>query len=311
MTINNQPDREAKRDLISAIIEYALEDLRDWQPPTPRKGIGPAFPEVFREFHAALNALRADLQARLDQYGTEELRRDFPPSTTPRFNALFDRNGLHYDLADRLADLKERTPGTYVGGWAIAEKQIDLEHWRGHAEYRLKDACLLSVGRDPRFTNYDSVFESYGKSPQGDEVLGFLEDFCERIAGGFRLDPDDPGALVDAAEFFDWVKRHRVQIDLRFRRMLKEKFPQSSAPPELAQATASAAEPKLHGSTKTVLSRILLAVAMAKYGLDDGKKIGKVARAMQSDGDLNGLSFDSETVRKLLLSAWSELTDGQ
>ena len=291
----------AKHQLIAEVIEHALEDLSNWKPPTPRKGVGPGYPEVFKEFAEGLGLFRDDLSRTLERCSVEALRQDFPPSTTPCFNPLFDRNGLYHDLADRLADLKASIPANYVGGWAITEKEVDLAYWRGHACYSLTEAALLSVGRDPRMIIYDELFKSFGRSEKCDAVLYFLEDTYERIAAGFGLDSENQNAKVGVDEFLSWVERNRVQIDPRFRRMLKERRPRVKDTSTTGADPVLVAEKVPHGSTQKTFVRVICTMAIKRYGLDDEKKIRKVARDIQHDGDMLGLAFDSETVRKWLV----------
>jgi hypothetical protein len=292
----------SKHDLIATIITAALENLADWQAPKPMGGAGPEFPGLHQDFAEQLATLRADLAAALQCYSIEQLASDYPASRTASRNPLFDPHGRHGRLARRLAKLKTAAPGDFDGGWGVEGKEVDVAHWRGFASYSLAEAALLSVGRDPRHTNFHAVFKCYGRSEQADEVLYFLEDRYEAIANAFDLDADDPTAKVNADRFLDWVKDHSVRIDERFRRMLRERQNRSTGAEERPTPAEQipAQDKPLHGSSRKTHARIILAMARSCYGLEGETNIGKVAKAIQRDGDLLGQNFDAAVVRDLI-----------
>lgn len=205
-----------KDDLVAEIIEFALEDLATWRPPTSRQSVGPTSPEIFERFFQELRKLRGDLADELRHIPEDRLCKEYPATVTPAFNPLFDRHGPHSDLAMQLANLKRRAPPDFAGGWAIKEKQIDLAHWSAQASYSLAETALLSVGRDPRTTGYSAVCRAYGRTDEADDALYFLEDLYESIANGMGLNPATEETRVDAGQFLDWVETHNVRIDVRF-----------------------------------------------------------------------------------------------
>ncbi len=165
----------AKTTRIESIIDFALEDLSTWKAPQSLKSIGPVYPEAYKQFQDALDAFKVDLRTHLGFLTAAELEGDFPQTTTGALNMLFDPDGQVGFLARRLVRLKKTVPADYIGGWAIKGLAIDQAHWRGMSHFTLSEATMLSMGRDPRKTSYGPVMQHYGRSPQGDTILYFLE----------------------------------------------------------------------------------------------------------------------------------------
>lgn len=292
-----------KDQMIDGIIRFALEDLMSWSEPLPLKNIGPAYPEVFKRYTAALQDFQADLRAYLAMLPVEELQQDFPPTTTAARNLLFDGDGRAGHLAQRLARLKKDRPMDYVGGWAIKGREVDQPHWRGMARYTLAEAAMLSLGRDPRKTTFAAVMKHYGRSDPGDQVLYFLEDRYNAIADGLGLDRNDEDAMIDADAFYAWIDTFSVSVDERFRRMIHERrkrLAEAAPKPPVPSDPRVLPEKPLHGASARAHAKIVLAMAMRKYGLKGAEDIGKAVKAIQSDGDLLGLAFDQKAVRALL-----------
>lgn len=307
------PEPEKAR-MIDGIIRFVLEDLMSWSEPQPLKNIGPASPEVFKQFTAALEACKTELRAYLAMLPVEELQRDFPPTTTAARNLLFDGDGRAGHLAQALAGLKRDRPMDYLGGWAIKGREVDQPHWRGMARYTLAEAAMLSLGRDPRKTSFAAVMKHYGRSDPGDQVLYFLEDRYNAIADGLGLDRNDEDAMVDADAFYAWIDTFSVSVDERFRRMIHERRKRlAEAAPKQPIPSAPRVPPEkpLHGASARAHARIVLAMAMRKYGLKGAQDIGKTAKAIQSDGDLLGLTFDQKTIRALLKDGLEALAEAE
>ena len=295
---------------IQQIIVHAFEDLNGWtRPNVLEASIGPGYPEVFVSFERTLRRLREDIRRTLQNLDDAELDCGFPPSTTPSINPLFDRKGLFAAIARRFHLAKRDKPPNFVGGWAIKEASLEVGYWRTFQSYSLTQAALLCVGRDPRKTSFDQLMKQYGRSSEADELLYFLEDLYEALANGLGLDPKDGETTVNAQALLNWVNIKTVKIDPRFRRMLKVYHPVSSGPTVPPQGLKAREDKRLHGSTFTAHARILGAVAIAKYRLDGVSSIGRVAREMVNDGNLNGLRFDAKVVRGLLRSALDQLAE--
>lgn len=302
----------ARDELIDGIILFALEDLVTWSEPLPLKNIGPSYPEEFRKFTDKLEAFKADLRTHLRMLTLQELQNDFPRTTTAAFNLLFDDFGRAGHLAQRLARLKKDRPMDCVGGWAIKGREVDQPHWRGMACYTLAEAAMLSLGRDPRETTFAAVMKHYGRSDPGDRVLYFLEDRYNAIADGLDLDRNDEDAMIDADRFYDWIDTFSVSVDERFRRMINDRRKRlAEAAPKLPlQPTVRRLlEKPLHGASARAHAKIVLAMAMRKYGLVGADGIGKAVKAIQADGDFLGMNFDQKVIRALLKDGLESLAE--
>lgn len=188
--------------------------------------------------------------------------------------------------------------------------QLDVAYWRQFQTYNLTQAALLCVGRDPRKTTFDLVMALNGRSPEADELLCFLEDLYEAIANGLGVDPKDGEAKVDAQALLGWVDSKSVQIDPRFRRMLKKFPPVGVEEPSRNPIEPIALEKRPHRSTVKACARVVGAIALTKYGLKDKDMARHVAKKMVHDGDLTGLQFDTKTVRDLQLLALEQSESG-
>lgn len=291
---------------IDQIIQFAMGPLATWQRPATLKSVGPAFPEVFEEFEKELEALLLALRDTLAVWAkAEELSLAYPLSEAS--NPLFDPHGRHGSLAKRLAAAKSHVPQDFVGGWSVSGKEIELSHWRGIPAFTVVEATLLSVGRDPRSTNFDGLFKTFGRSEQADELLYYLEDRQEQIARAFGLDPEDPVSMISAADFLRWANQSAITIDDRFRRMLRDRW---ADVPEEAQVRSVLVDPNdqvPHGTSKKAYARLVMSIAIQRYGLTQEREIGRVANKMRDDTDLAGLGVQAKPIRDLLRLGWSLL----
>jgi hypothetical protein len=301
----------AKTTRIESIIDFALEDLSTWKAPQSLKSIGPVYPEAYKQFQDALDAFKVDLRTHLGFLTAAELEGDFPQTTTGALNMLFDPDGQVGFLARRLVRLKKTVPADYIGGWAIKGMAIDQAHWRGMSHFTLSEATMLSMGRDPRKTSYGPVMRHYGRSPQENTILYFLEARYEAIANGLGLDAADEHCTVDADTFYGWIEAFSVSVDERFRRMMNDRCKRlaQNAPKVVEQGAAGGLvkDQRLHGSSRRVHARIVVAMARTKYGLKDSEGIGKVVKAIASDADFAGLGVDSKVIRQLLKTGLDDL----
>lgn len=294
---------------IAAIIDHALEGLKDWRRPTPMASIGPGFPHCFDAFERELTHIRGDLRNMLERCSDKHLSEAFPDSIAPKRNPLFDPHGLHFNLAKRLQRLKKAVPADFVGGWAIAERAFEPAYWRGFKRYSLGEATLLCVGRDPRQNNFDGLMRLFGRSDAADQMLYFLEEMFEAIAGGFGLPPEDSTAPVEAQALYDWIVRASVTVDPRFRRMLRETHAPIKAEPQPARNRPDSPGKPIHRNSLRAHARLVGAMAMAKYGLQDAETIGRAVKAIVNDSHLQGLTVDDKLVRSLLQLALAQVDD--
>ncbi|MCZ8133533.1 MAG: hypothetical protein O9248_00670 [Rhodobacteraceae bacterium] len=300
-------DQEAK-DQIGRIIDFALGRLAQWTRPVTLKSVGPAHPGVFDDFERELRNIKAELRLMLEtEYEADRLSSAFPESEAS--NPLFQIRGLHKDFVRRIRDLDARRPQGFVGGWCIKGREIDTAHWRGFPAYSIIEATLLSVGRDPRTTNFDYLFTTYGRSKEADELLYFLEDRQEQIARAFGLDPDDNDARVQATDFLNWANKTSTQIDERFRKMLRKYWAPKAAEKAVEAKKLDASDEVPHGATLKALAKIITAAAIRRYGLQEEKDLGRVVTLLTSDTELTGLAVNRSTVRKSIRLGWSLLPE--
>lgn len=301
-------DDTEPNDQIDRIIDFALGRLAEWTRPVTLKSVGPAHPAVFDDFERDLRNIRAELRMMLEtEYEADRLASAFPESEAS--NPLFQIRGRHKDFVRTIRALDSRRPQGFVGGWCIKGREIEIAHWRGFPEYSTVEATLLSVGRDPRTTNFDYLFTTYGRSKEADELLYFLEDRQEQIARAFGLDPDDNDARIRATDFLNWANKTSTQIDERFRRMLRTYWAPKPAEKVVEPKKLDASDGLPHGATQKALAKIITAAAIRRYGLQEEKDLGRVVTLLTSDTELTGLAVNRSTVRKVIRLGWSLLPE--
>ena len=111
--------------------------------------------------------------------------------------------------------------------------------------------------------------------------------------------------MIDADRFYDWIDAFSVSVDERFRRMFNERRKRlAEAAPKLpVQPLATVGrilEKSLHGTSARTHAKIVVAMAIQKYGLVGADDIGKAVKAIQADGDFLGLNVDQKVIRALL-----------
>src|SRR5690606_32502239 len=135
--------------------------------PDVLKSVGKSHLELFDAFERELAELRELILRTLTaRYSAEELAFEFPDSDAR--NLLLQVAGPFGPLARRIVRAKASVPQDFVGGWSIRGREIDLDHWRAIPSFSIVEATLLSIGRDPRHTNFDALFATYGRSDQAD-----------------------------------------------------------------------------------------------------------------------------------------------
>jgi hypothetical protein len=292
---------DQKEILMKEIIDDALGELADWKKPTSQKSIGPSFPKLAASYHADIQAMKTSLLKMLEPWPAEELIKRFKEHNYNGRRLLRDPAGTSFVIVNKIQALKEREPAWFISGWHIKAVEIDVAYWRALSSCTLPDLTLLSVGLDPRKVNFDALFQRYGHLDPQDKMLGFLEDQYEAIANGLGADPDNEEKKHDLLTFFKWVKQEKFKISGRLRTMLREKFPDK---PDTASATSTkvtSREPKpLHKSSYKLHAIIVYSMAVEKYGLKGLADVGRVAKRIQHDSDLQGHTPAIRPIRTLL-----------
>ena len=108
------------------------------------------------------------------------------------------------------------------------------------------------------------------------------------------------------SKFWRWNSSPKLrQKGVRFRRMFNESRKgladvAADRPAQPSTTIGQIQEKPLHGTPAQTHAKIVLAIAMRRYGLVGADDIGKVVKAIQADGDFLGLSVDHKVIRSLL-----------
>ncbi|PTV94061.1 hypothetical protein C8J27_110112 [Rhodobacter aestuarii] len=291
-----------KADPSAELIEAALGEVALWARPVSFQSVGPAFPEVYDRFEAERAALRDKLARRLALLSLEELRSIPFASDAPRLNPLFDPQGRFAELFHEIDDLKVRLPQDFLGAWAIAGKQIDLDYWSAFRSVTLEQAVFLSLGRDPREASYDIICQSYGRSEEADEVLLFLEDRYELIANAMGCDPVAPEAQINLTDFHAWIEEVAICVDPAFRATLRTRFAAPEDSGRILAPVSEALDQKqvLDQRERNSMAKLLTAIAIDAYGYDPDASRSKLPKEIEGICALLGLEVTTDTVRKYL-----------
>lgn len=292
---------DRKENLIAQVTSIALGKLALWEKPVVGVSLGPAFPELADRFDHQIFLLFGELRRHLEQFSVESLTQEFLLKKDGRFR-LADPHGLSFGIAKKIAGLHAKQPAWFISGWHVRASELNVGYWRAFSSCSLAALSLLSVGLDPRKVTYDALFGYYGYSEEQDAMLYFFEDRYEAIANGLGLDPDSQGLNVDFGEFFSWTNNVGFSLDIRFRRMLKEKYKNSVAVPNSQHRVKAedSSSNKMHFSRYKYHAKLLYAVAVEKFGLDDPRKISTAAKSIQHCAELRGQPASLAPIRHLL-----------
>jgi hypothetical protein len=291
-------------ELIRRIIDDSLGELARWQRPVSLPGVGPAFPEVYGRFEDELSQWRAKAEGRLALWSGRELGEISSQTETPSLNPLFDEQGRLGSAAIALRRLKAHMPQDFVGGWAVAGKEADLPYWSSFATVSLEDLVFLSLGREPRTSNMAAVCKTYGRSDEGDSVLGFLEDRLELIANAMGVNPEDGKARVALRAFFDWVDETSLPIDPAFHRALSDRY-QPVAPGSSTEAREQPTDHQIGSANldpreRSSLMKLIAAMAIDGYGYDPKARQSPIPKEIETAVLLQGLKLTTKTILKYL-----------
>lgn len=303
-----------KSGLIRRIIDGSLGELAHWQRPVSFPSVGPAFPEVYGRFQQELSKWRTETEERLALWSIRGLDEISPQSETPSLNLLFDERGRLGTAAIALRHLKARAPQDFVGGWAVAGKEIDLPYWTSFATVSLDDLVFLSLGREPRKANFQAACDTYGRSDEGDAILYFLEDRLELVANAMGLDPEGHEAKVDLRTFFDWVEETQLPIDQAFHHGLRKRFrpgtlaATNEAPPDTSESDTNSL--KLEPRERVSLAKLITAMAVESYGYEPAARRSSVPKKIEDIALRLGLEITADTIRKFLREGSQFLPSG-
>ncbi|UWR24996.1 hypothetical protein K3757_10930 [Sulfitobacter sp. S223] len=292
---------DQKEFLMKEIMDDALGDLANWNKPTSQKSIGPNFPKLADAYYADIQTIKRSLLKMLEPWPAEELTKRFKENNYNGRRLLRDPEGTSFEIVNKIKLLKEREPAWFISGWHVKAVEIDVAHWRAFSSCTLPELTLLSVGLDPRKVNFDALLQRYGHLDSQDKMLGFLEDQYEAIANGLGVDPDNEENKHDLLTFFEWVKKVKFKISGRLRTMLREKFPDKPDTASAISTNGTSQKPKpLHKSSYKLHAILIHSMAVEKYGLNGLADVGRVAKKIQHDTELQGHSPAIRPIRTLL-----------
>lgn len=293
---------DSKNEVISKVISNALGELAHYKEPVVRASIGPSFPEIAEHFEEQRVLLCDELRKHLELFSIEDLNQDFlRKGNNGRFR-LNDLLGASFEFVSRIENLRRKQPAWFISGWHVRAHEVDVTYWRAFNRCSLAELTILSIGLDPRKVTYDALFRHYAHSNEQDLMLYFFEDQYEAIANGLGLDPDNQDLNVDLGDFFTWAKNVGFVLELRFRRMLREKYRDPIVLLNAKQDQQSDRNDgdKLHGSRLNFHAKIIYSMAVGKFELDDPSKFGAVAKAIQNCAQLQGQPGSLKPIRDLL-----------
>lgn len=239
--------------LIANATTLALGELATWSRPRTLRGVGPHPDSVFFDFQKALNDLRSDIEARLHRTPTDERKVSYCGNPDFETSPFAHEHGIHHALSARIRALIAVAPKWFAGGWIVEGRLPDPAHWKSASDVTLEEAALLTVGVEPRLVDYKNLFRSYGKDPQTDEVLYFLEDRFEEIARGLAIAPETE-TPVPINGLVSWIVSTDISVALEFRKIFKPQF-------KADEGTSEAKASDMHHHTEHALHRIIIALA--------------------------------------------------
>ncbi|SFR44999.1 hypothetical protein [Litoreibacter janthinus] len=298
-----------KEVLVEEILRRTLEDLYDWTPAVLMPGIGPQHPEVHFEFKERLAAYRSNVNLMLSRKPIEELKSDYLMSVGSTLNPLTKPHGIHFELVNELKGIRKTRPPWFGAGWSERAHLLDVDYWVAAATVEIREAALMLVGVDPRRANFEALFQAYGLDPRTDEVLYFLEEYFDLLDRRFG-ELTEPPVGIATVELYKWVADSNLKVSVQFERLVERKL---GAGPysEIKLGDKNSPKPKggfplidqtenMHGNTRSMFRRALIAMAMDKYKMETSSDAGKVAKAIVDAGDLIGFNLDKKTMVKEL-----------
>jgi len=163
----------------------------------------------------------------------------------------------------------------------------------------------MLVGVDPRKANYDALFlDSYGKDERIDDILYFLEDRFELLVKRFG-DPKDILVSIELEELIDWACTSGQKHPTRSNELGARRQRVGGA---VGRAKGTKEKP-LHKSTKDLLGRVLVTVAIDHHNLTTKQNAAKVAKEIKHYGDELGFSLDDQILVKLIKAGFDQIDD--
>jgi ribosomal 50S subunit-recycling heat shock protein len=293
-------------DLIGEILSRALGELSNWAPVKLMQGVGPQHPQIHNDFEKAIQAYRKNVRSLLADKSIAELRSEWLMVVGSVLHPLTKPDGVHFKLREELNYLKKTCPPWFASGWSEKEHLLEVNYWMAVETLSINEAALLLVGVDPRKANYDALFGAYGFDLRTDEVLYFLEDYFELLVRRFG-DPDSGSVEINLGELCEWVMARGLVVSTQLNGIIKLRKP--SGLEGNVKRTDHDRENPLHGSSRSMFQRALVAVAINHYSFKENRDSAKVAKAIVEAGDYIGFRLDEQNIAIHIRAGFAQISD--
>ena len=189
----------------------------------------------------------------------------------------------------------------------------DFEHWCKATYWTLDEAIALSFGKAPEKVNWKSL-DSRKSIPPSPFIEKYqrVRDLALRAKSFNQLyDPVLPGI------FLAWARRNDIGVPPELVKQVeargvviadwKDAYDKIKIEYDRLNEKLSENNNELHNVERDSLLKIILGMAIAKYGYDvaanQNTATGGNAGSISSDLDLHGLSLEPDTVRKYIKEA--------
>jgi hypothetical protein len=172
----------------------------------------------------------------------------------------------------------------------------DIEHWSRASFWTLDEAVALTLGRDPRRVNWESINGLTGISKLGKRYEA-LRDLVERAKTACELtDPTSPSA------YLNWTSMKRIEVASEVASAVAGM--RADGQDKVAQATpAPPSESPVGTRERDSLYKLIIGMAFGGYGFRPATKRGDTVPEIIRDLDQAGVSLSADTVRKYLRAA--------
>lgn len=190
------------------------------------------------------------------------------------------------------------------------DADADFDHWLAMACWKAQEAVALSMGKDPRVVNRETLDKELEERTTDNAFVSesvFFREYlkrCEQVARAQEIDVL-PKNITPSA-FLEWALGQKMALDAK----LVASLAGFTEPNSKANSQQNE---NLHGKTRGVFLKIIFGLAVSHYDQSTdlySRENTDVARRISDDLRLTGIDVDEKTVRKYLKDA-SEYLIGQ
>lgn len=187
------------------------------------------------------------------------------------------------------------------------DADADFDHWLTMACWNAQEAVALSMGKDPRVVNRETLDKELEERMTDNAFVSesvFFREYlkrCEQVARAQEIDflPKN----ITPSAFVEWAVGQKIKLDEKFAKTLNG----------IAQPTPlSSQNEKLHGKTRVVFLKMLFGLAISHYEKDPDAYVEDhivVAKRISADLKLTGVVVDEKTITNYLREASQSLLD--